>query len=118
MSSSASSRDRDRLEKKDLEIKLEPEPDLNLDPEPDLNKDPEVAQAVTAVLPPAAHVVIVEWCGEDWKQPHSLGHAAGDRGGWEGREGSPPGKWGYLIPFLPGHYAKRDVLLFLLFVGS
>lgn len=89
MSSSASSRDRDRLEKKDLEIKLEPEPNLNLDPEPDLNKDPEVAQAVTAVLPPAAHVVIVEWCGEDWKQPHSLGHAAGDNGRL-GRQGGEP----------------------------
>jgi hypothetical protein len=31
----------------------------------------------------------------------------GTTGGWEVREGSPPGKWASLVPSLPGLYAKE-----------
>lgn len=62
--------------------------DLTQERAPDLA--PEQDEAEAALLPPAAHLLMVVCCEEDWRQPQSLGHAAGgeDRLGGQGGEPS------------------------------
>lgn len=81
---SSTGTDREESGVGDLSLELAPEPERA--PNPALERD----EAEAALLPPAAHLTMVVCCEEDWRQPQSLGHAAGgeDRLGGQVREPS------------------------------